>query len=142
MMTMEQRQRRVLVADDSVELREGVAAVLRSVGFDVSVACDGRELLAAFEGEAAWPDVVLTDVQMPRIDGVEALHRLRSSGVETPFVFITGLEGEALVSLKRRLGGWDELVLKPFYISEVLAAVGRAAHGRGPRVADSPGREA
>lgn len=130
---MRERRRRVLVAEDSAELRDSIAAVLRSVGFDVAIACDGQELLEAFDGGRMQPDVVLADVQLPPVDGVEAMRRLRTAGVETPFVFMTGLVGAALASLKRNLGSEDELVLKPFYISEVLAAVGRATNSSASR---------
>ena len=114
------RPTRVAVADDEKAIRELVAAVLAEEGYDVRTASDGRELLdlvATFE-----PDVVLTDVSMPRMTGIDVLRVLRERRSAVRVVLMTGWPSW---ENKRELSGASALLCKPFDVGELLEAVNR-----------------
>ena len=82
---------RVIVADDDEDERSLVVAALRDDGYDVRrEACDGAELLMMIDDPALRPDVVVTDVKMPRLSGLGVLHKLRGA-LSVPVVVMTGL---------------------------------------------------
>jgi len=85
--------RRVLVVDDSATTRELERALLRAAGFDVEAVADGEEAWLALSGDRPF-DVVLTDVEMPRLDGFSLLGRIRSTPrlAQLPVVMVTALE--------------------------------------------------
>jgi DNA-binding response OmpR family regulator len=78
---------RVLVVDDEDYITDLIAVGLRFVGFDVDTAVDGRDALAKIA--STRPDLVVLDISMPGIDGIEVLQRIRRDGVSTPVVFLT-----------------------------------------------------
>src|SRR5699024_7764711 len=80
---------RVLVTDDSRVMRQIVIRTLRQAGYDWDVreAADGAEALEAIRADE--PDVVLSDWNMPNLDGIGLLRRLRAEGFGTPFGFVT-----------------------------------------------------
>ncbi|MDR5856483.1 response regulator [Caballeronia sp. LZ050] len=113
---------RVLVVDDNADLREYMRRLLAAAGHDVSVAADGQAGLdAAF---AVQPDVIVSDVMMPRLDGFGLLRALREDeGLrETPVVLLSARAGE-----EARVGGLeagaDDYLTKPFSARELLARV-------------------
>src|SRR3954471_2735152 len=78
---------RVLVVDDDRAVRESLRRSLEFNGYDVALAGDGAEALAGIA--MATPDVVVMDVMMPRLDGIEATRALRSSGNDVPILVLT-----------------------------------------------------
>ncbi len=111
---------RVLVVDDDPAIRELVATLLADEGWAVRAAADGLVALAAAE---AWrPDLIVSDVAMPRLDGLGLLERLRQRGDRTPLVLIS-----AGASISARPNVW--FVAKPFDLDHLLAAVARATVG-------------
>ena len=78
---------RVLVADDEPNLRRVLTAVLKRDGHDVVLATDGAEAVAALDGV----DVVITDLRMPRLDGMEVLRHWRAQGITMPVLLLTEL---------------------------------------------------
>jgi len=110
---------RVLVVDDEPMVRDVLARYLEQEGFAVSTAADGQEALSAFEAE--HPDLVLLDLMLPRIDGLEVFQRMRS-GATTPVIMLTakGEEADRVVGLEL---GADDYVTKPFSPREVVARV-------------------
>ncbi|WP_244850498.1 response regulator [Caballeronia sp. SL2Y3] len=113
---------RVLVVDDNADLRDYMRRLLAAAGHDVSVAADGRAGLdAAF---ALHPDVIVSDVMMPRLDGFGLLRALRDDETlrETPVVLLSARAGE-----EARVGGLeagaDDYLTKPFSARELLARV-------------------
>ena len=81
------RSRRVLVVDDSEDLRDLVGLYLGDLGYEVSMAADGREGLEAVRREP--PDAVLTDMEMPGMDGAAFAAALRADGYARPVVLLT-----------------------------------------------------
>jgi DNA-binding NtrC family response regulator len=108
---------RVLIAEDEPILRIPVAAALQKEGWEVSVAEDGAAALALFERQAH--DVVLTDLLMPRMDGMELLRRVKALQASTTVVVMTahGTVDTAVEAM--RLGAAD-FITKPFSVAQLL----------------------
>jgi DNA-binding NarL/FixJ family response regulator len=118
---------RVLLADDHQMVAEGLVSLLKEE-FDVAgVVADGAALLAAV-GPLA-PDVVVADVEMPVLGGLEALRRLRALGVGVPFVVLT-MHADAHLATEALRAGASGYVLKASAGEELLRAVREALHGR------------
>ena len=110
---------RILVADDDAHLREVVRFALERAGHEVVEAADGAAALASHEQQPA--DLVVLDVLMPELDGLEVCRRLRAQG-SIPIVFLSSRDDE----LDRVLGlelGADDYVTKPFSPRELVARV-------------------
>ena len=119
---------RVLVVDDHPVYREGLAALLASVG-DVEVvgtAADGQQAIAAVR--ELEPDVVIMDIQMPVLDGIEATRRLTSEDPSLGVVVLTMSEDDGTVFAAMRAGARGYL-LKGADQEEVVRAIGTVAHG-------------
>lgn len=120
---------RLLIADDEASLRKVLSASLRKAGFDVVAAKDGQEalelLLAAQKKSSDAFDVVIADVRMPRMDGMELLSAMRTRGIDVPAVMLTahGTVDMAVTALKE--GAFDFLT-KPYERDEVLRVVKKA----------------
>src|SRR5579872_7301375 len=112
---------RVLVVEDEIRLAENVARSLReSAGYAVDVAADGQEGLFLAESNAY--DVMLLDLMLPKLDGMEVLRRIRQSGQHTPVLVLTARDDkESVVALLN--AGADDYLTKPFDLGELLARV-------------------
>ena len=77
----------VLLADDNEDISDAIAAILKLAGADVIVACDG--ISAVEHATAARFDVVVMDIQMPTLDGLDATRRIRASGNTVPVIALT-----------------------------------------------------
>jgi DNA-binding response OmpR family regulator len=110
---------RVLVVDDEPMVREVLSRYLQREGFEVDVAADGEVALASFE--AHRPDLVLLDLMLPRIDGLEVFRRIRTRA-QSPVIMLTarGDTTDRVVGLGM---GADDYVSKPFSPAEVVARV-------------------
>jgi DNA-binding response OmpR family regulator len=118
---------KILVVDDDLELRRLVAFALRQAGYLVLEAGDGPGALSMVEGER--PDLVLLDVNLPRMNGFEVLRRLRDGGSKTPVMMLTVRAGEEDQVRGLDLGA-DDYLAKPFSPRALLARV-RARLRRG-----------
>ncbi|MGB0102359.1 MAG: response regulator, partial [Nocardioides sp.] len=109
---------RVLVVDDDKAVRESLRRSLEFNGYAVSLAADGAEALAVIA--AADPDVVVMDVMMPRLDGLEATRALRTAGNDLPILVLTARDavGDRVEGLD---AGADDYLTKPFALQELLA---------------------
>ncbi len=111
---------RVLVVDDEENARRGLATLLAEEGFEVSEAKDGLEALDRVTREP--PDVVLTDVRMPGLDGISLLKQAREAGVDSLFVVMTAFATiEAAVEAMR--SGAENFLVKPIEIDAVTAVL-------------------
>jgi two-component system, OmpR family, response regulator MprA len=109
---------RILVVDDEPAVRSALERALRLNGFDVSLADDGEQGVAAVRADV--PDAVVLDVLMPRLDGIAACRRLRADGDRTPVLMLTARDAVA----DRVAGldaGADDYLVKPFALEELLA---------------------
>jgi len=117
----------ILIADDEDGVRESLAEVLRDEGFDVEVARDGREALAALERRDFA--VVITDVRMPGADGLDVLRAVRDGAPQTVVLMMTAHASvETAVEALRQ--GAADYILKPLLFDEVLAKVRRVLDHR------------
>jgi two-component system response regulator MtrA len=117
---------RILLVEDDPSILEITAIGLRAAGFDVETAADGAEGLARFR--AMRPDLVLLDVMLPRLDGLEVAREIRRDAT-TPIVMLTA-RGDTLDIVVGLESGADDYVRKPFEMAELVARV-RAALRRG-----------
>ena len=111
---------RVLVVDDEAMLADLLSQALRHEGWETDTAKDGLDALA--KAASFHPDVVILDVQMPRMDGLETLERLRARDPELPVLFLTARDAVADRVQGLRAGA-DDYVTKPFDLDEVAARV-------------------
>ncbi|WP_228387637.1 MULTISPECIES: response regulator transcription factor [unclassified Nocardioides] len=109
---------RVLVVDDDKAVRESLRRSLEFNGYDVRLASDGAEALAQIGATA--PDVVVMDVMMPRLDGLETTRALRAAGHDVPILVLTARDavGDRVAGLD---AGADDYLTKPFALPELLA---------------------
>jgi two-component system OmpR family response regulator len=109
----------VLVADDDPHIRQLLVFALEKAGMAVREAADGEAALA--EVARARPDLIVLDINMPRMDGLEVCRRLRAQG-DLPILFLSSRDDEIDRVLGIELGG-DDYVVKPFSPREVVARV-------------------
>jgi DNA-binding response OmpR family regulator len=110
----------ILVAEDQTDIRELIAMNLRSAGYEVQTVGDGPAALASQAEQAS--DLLILDLMMPGLDGLEVCKALRARGRTTPILMLTAKATE----LDRVLGlelGADDYLTKPFSLAELLARV-------------------
>jgi CheY-like chemotaxis protein len=81
---------KILVVDDEPRLAKSLARLLESDGHETTVAFDGLEAWTLFQGQPERWDMLITDIRMPKLDGVELARRVRAHGSEIRVVFISG----------------------------------------------------
>ena len=118
---------RVLVIDDESSMRYTLEAVLGDAGFDVETADGGASGIAAFEARGA--DVVLTDLAMPEVDGMQVLGALRAQDPSVPVLMLTAHGSERVAVAAMKAGAFDYLP-KPFDPDELVLAVARGVETR------------
>jgi DNA-binding response OmpR family regulator len=127
---MTDRSARILLVDDERSVQTLLSYPLRKDGYDVSVAADGREALARF-GEETF-DLVVLDVMLPEVDGIEVCRRLRARSA-VPIIMLTAKSEEIDKVLGLEMGA-DDYITKPFsmreFRSRVKAALRRADMSR------------
>jgi DNA-binding NtrC family response regulator len=118
---------RVLVIDDDASLRFTLEAVLSDAGLSVDVATGGAAGIAAFEARGA--DVVLTDLAMPEVDGMQVLTRIRAQDPSVPVLMLTAHGSERVAVAAMKAGAYDYMP-KPFDPDELVLAVKRGIETR------------
>lgn len=119
------RSIRVLLVDDETQFRENTARLLKSRGFDVVTAQDGVHSLEIIQTERAF-DVVVLDVNMPRMDGISALKKMKAVFPELNVIILTGAADMSLGIEAIRSGAYDFLT-KPCPIEELMNKIDEAA---------------
>jgi two-component system response regulator AtoC len=115
--------RRVLVVDDEENLRLVVRTFLKRDGYEVEVAASGEEALALVE--TFGPDVILTDVKMPKMGGLELLATLKAKGLDAT-VIVMSAYGNVDLALEAMKAGAYDYIQKPFKAEEVLLTLHKA----------------
>jgi two-component system KDP operon response regulator KdpE len=118
---------RVLVVDDEPQITRVLRTVLSSQGYQVKTAAEGEAALSSFT--EFRPELVITDLYMPHMDGVELCRRIRA--ISNVPIIVLSVKGEEKTKVEALDSGADDYVTKPFGIDELLARV-RAALRRGP----------
>jgi DNA-binding NtrC family response regulator len=118
---------RILVIDDDPGVRESMSRMLRGAGFSVEIAASGEDGVAMAKGNAY--DVILSDMRMPGISGLDVLKRLRDQRVDSAFIIMTGFGTVDSAVEAMKLGAVD-FVQKPFFRDELLMRVKSVADRR------------
>ena len=119
----------MLVVDDEPQITRVLKTVLSSQGYQVRTAAEGESALASF---TEWhPELVITDLYMPRMDGVELCRRIRA--VSSVPIIVLSVKGEERTKVEALDSGADDYVTKPFGTDELLARVRAALRRSGAR---------
>jgi len=116
-----QRRAGVLVVDDEETIAEVVARYLKRAGYETSVAHDGEQAIE--RAERLRPDLVVLDLMLPKVGGLEVMRRLRSERVDPPAVILLTARGEETDRISGLRLGADDYVVKPFSPGELVARV-------------------
>ena len=111
---------RILVVDDDTAVREMVCDALELAGYETFSANDGQQALSVLQKDHA--DLVVSDINMPKVDGFELVEKLRSRGNQTPVVFLTARNEKPDIGKGFRVGA-DDYISKPFGIEELVLRV-------------------
>ncbi|HEX7613124.1 MAG TPA: response regulator transcription factor [Candidatus Limnocylindrales bacterium] len=127
---IEPRSRRILLVDDDPNLLVVLAEQLRDDGFDVSTARDGQEALRRLE--AGWPDLILLDLMMPKVDGL-ALAREIKTAADLPIIVLSAIDtADSKARLLDEVA--EDYVSKPYHYPELRARIERVLRRLGDRI--------
>lgn len=114
---------KVLLVEDDKMARKRLKRVIEKEGYEIIAAQDGLEGLELFKSER--PDVVITDVKMPKIDGIEVMHRIKEMSKTTEVILITG-HGDIDMAIVALRDGALDYIKKPIDIDQLIVSLGRA----------------
>lgn len=116
---MQERRRKILIIDDEPSICQSLSLILRA-NFDVSSAVDGEEALGMCELEL--PDLILLDMKIPKMDGIEVMRRLKERASNVPIIVLTG--GSTVKNIVHAIkNGAHDFINKPFDIEELKASI-------------------
>jgi two-component system, OmpR family, alkaline phosphatase synthesis response regulator PhoP len=110
----------ILVVDDEQHLAAGIRENLEAEGYEADVAHDGRSGLERIRGKHF--DLIVLDVMMPNMDGLELCAQIRREGLQTPVLFLT-VKGDVADRVRGFEAGGDDYLAKPFHLRELLLRV-------------------
>jgi two-component system alkaline phosphatase synthesis response regulator PhoP len=113
-------KRHILIVDDEEHLADALAHNLQFEGFSTTVANDGEEGLQL--ARTIQFDLVILDIMMPKVDGIEVCRRLRATGSKVPILFLTAKSADADRLLGLKVGA-DDYVAKPFLLEELILRI-------------------
>jgi len=115
---------KILIIDDDERILTSLQDILQQEGYIISCATSGKEGLKQFE--AINPDLVITDIVMPDMEGIELINRIRKNNIKIPIIAMSGdLLGQKFLKAARLLGAIDTL-LKPFNAKELKEKINSA----------------
>jgi two-component system alkaline phosphatase synthesis response regulator PhoP len=117
---MNRAHARILVVDDEEHLAAGIRENLQAEGYETDVAHNGEQGLAKVRAGAF--DLILLDVMMPKLDGLQVCEQIRAAGLQTPVLFLT-VKGEPADRIRGLEAGGDDYLAKPFHLKELLLRV-------------------
>jgi CheY-like chemotaxis protein len=115
---------RVLIADDDPEMLGAVADALARLGYRVVQVESGAGLVDRLASHGPF-DLIISDISMPWMDGLKALRSMRTVGVATPIIVMTGLRDQLIATSMQALGSNAILLRKPFEFDELESAVAK-----------------
>src|SRR5918912_1397493 len=130
---MPDRAPRILLVDDEQPIQTLLSFPLQRDGYEVVIASDGREALTRFDEHP--PDLVVLDLMLPRMDGLEVCKRLRAKGETVPIIMLTAKSEEIDKVLGLELGA-DDYITKPFSMREFRSRVKAALRRAGMAAAE------
>jgi two-component system response regulator MprA len=121
----------ILVVDDDQAVRDSLRRALALQGYDVEVAVDGEEALFKLRANPSATELLVVDVLMPRLDGLELTRRLRADGNEIPILMLTARD-QIADRVEGLEAGADDYLVKPFALEELVARVRALMRRLGP----------
>ena len=121
----------ILVVDDDQAVRDSLRRALTVQGYDVELAADGEEALFKLRTHPNATDLLVVDVLMPKLDGLELTRRLRSDGSELPILMLTARD-QVADRVEGLEAGADDYLVKPFALEELVARVRALMRRLGP----------
>jgi CheY-like chemotaxis protein len=112
--------KRILLADDNKTIRDMVSSFLKFLGYEVTLACNGIEALAAFLEHSF--DLVLTDLEMPFMDGLRLAGHIKEKSSDTPVILLTGADSGTVLE-KMEKGPVDSVIFKPFRMKDLQRTI-------------------
>src|SRR3954462_7247127 len=128
------RDMTILVVDDDQAVRESLRRALTLQGYEVELAGDGEEALFKLRSHPNATDLLVVDVLMPRLDGLELTRRLRSDGSELPILMLTARD-QVADRVEGLEAGADDYLVKPFALEQLVARVRALLRRFGPEEA-------
>jgi two-component system chemotaxis response regulator CheY len=119
------RQKIVLAVDDSLAIRELINFVLGNAGFNVVLAEDGLEGLDRLE--RVKPDVIITDVNMPRLDGLSFIEKIRDGQARGTPILVLTTESDPAMKQRAKAAGATGWIVKPFNPTQLVETVRRVS---------------
>lgn len=115
---------KVLVAEDNLTLLEEITLALEMRGYEVDQATDGQKALDILSDSAQLPDIIVSDIAMPDVDGFQLLEHLRNDPAcnGLPFLFITAFDSPNSLRISKELGA-DDYIVKPFKEEDLILAI-------------------
>src|SRR4029453_13978974 len=115
---------KVLVVEDDIHLLEGIRDILELDGYTVLTAENGTHGLDVLQGQSSPPDLIVSDIMMPKMDGIQFLKEVRkeSRWLDIPFIFLTA-KGEKSDYQKGMRLGVDDYVVKPYVPGDLLIKI-------------------
>ncbi len=127
---------KILVADDELSMRQFLEILLKKEGHEVILAADGEEALARFRAEPC--DLLISDIKMPKMDGLELLHKIKEERAKLAVIMITAYASPEDAIAAMKAGAYDYLT-KPFKLKEVKAVIRNALlKSAGPAEEEKP----
>jgi len=116
-------KKRIFIADDEENMLITLGFILESAGYDISTSTNGRQAMNKILSEKSNPfDLLILDVQMPYITGLQLIDELRHSGITTPIIVMTGYESDELIN-ELKAKGCNCYIEKPFDEDKLLAKI-------------------
>ena len=120
-------KKRILIADDEAALLSTMAFTLKRKGYETYTFIEGssayEEILKSFQNNKLY-DLIITDIQMPGISGMELIRKIREAGIETPVLAISGF-GNKNMAVDLMRSGCNNFLDKPFHMNEFLDRISK-----------------
>jgi len=118
---------KILVVDDDVEIQELLIAFFKPKGFDVQLETDNHKVVDDLAKGRLNPDVIISDLQMPDMNGIEFTRKIKAAGLEIPIILITGNKTIETAVEAIETGAYD-FIMKPIFLPQLLVCVERALY--------------
>lgn len=113
-----------MIVEDEEELRENLTDLLEFKGHSVTACCDGEQAVALFG--SVQPQLVLLDIQLPGINGLEVLRTIKAKSPKTPVVIVSASSAPSVVQEAKSTGAY-KIILKPYNHSDILQVIDEIA---------------
>lgn len=118
-----QSKMKVLVVEDEAEVRETLSEIIKESGAEAHLASSGRAALSAIESQSF--DLILLDIKLPGVSGIELCKKIREMLIKTPIVIVSGTDTDRNVEMAR-IYGVMQFISKPFNVEQIMKVLKRA----------------